>query len=47
MTDANSLHAPDAEWQAFVGKAILRFGDIELISLRCLAWIPTDKIAES
>lgn len=47
MTDATSLHAPDYEWQALVGKAILRFGDIELISLRCLALIPTDKIAES
>jgi hypothetical protein len=47
MTDAPSLHAPDAEWQALVGKAILRFGDIESISLRCLAHIPTDKIAES
>lgn len=47
MIDASSLHAPDLEWQALVGKAILRFGDIELISLRCLAHIPTDKIAES
>ncbi|TAJ16272.1 MAG: hypothetical protein EPO47_07700 [Rugosibacter sp.] len=47
MTDTYSLHAPDLEWQALVGKAILRFGDIELISLLCLAHIPTDKIAES
>ncbi|MDE1943708.1 MAG: hypothetical protein KGI47_11275 [Betaproteobacteria bacterium] len=47
MTDSSSLHAPDLEWQALVGKAILRFGDIELISLSCLAHIPTDKIAES
>jgi hypothetical protein len=30
---------------ALDGKAILRFGDIELIS--CLALIPTEKIADS
>jgi hypothetical protein len=47
MTDAYSPHAPDLEWQSLIGKAILRFGDIELISLRCLARIPTDKIAAS
>lgn len=27
-----------------MGKALLRFGDIELISIKCLAWIPKDKI---
>lgn len=42
---ARDSHA--AEWEALVGKAILRFGDIELISIRCLAAIPSDKIAES
>lgn len=47
MATQQPLHAPDSEWQALVGKAILRFGDIELISLRCLAQIPTEKIAAS
>lgn len=30
-----------------VGKAILKFGDIELISIKCLALIPTDKLDDS
>lgn len=47
MTDERSLHQLDSEWQALVGKAIVRFGDIELISLRCLAYIPADNISES
>jgi hypothetical protein len=32
------------EWEALVGKALLRFGDIELVSIKCLAWLPKDKI---
>lgn len=34
-------------WEALVGKAILRFGDIELVLLKCLDVIPADRIAES
>lgn len=36
-----------ALWEALVGKAILRFGDIELVSIKCLEVIPADAIAES
>lgn len=36
-----------ASWESLVGKAILRFGDIELVSLKCLEVIPADKVAES
>jgi hypothetical protein len=35
------------EWEALVGKALLRFGDIEYVSLRCLSHIPKDRIANS
>lgn len=44
---AASLAQEDEKWQAAVGKAIIRFGDIELISFKCLAHIPQDKIADS
>jgi hypothetical protein len=40
-------HADDSEWQALVGKAIVRFGDIELVSLHCLAHIPGETIGNS
>ena len=46
----NSPFANDhnaAEWESLVGKAILRFGDIELVSIKCLSIIPEEKIAES
>jgi hypothetical protein len=36
-----------AEWRTLVGTVILSFGDIELITLKCLAHIPTDNIYES
>jgi hypothetical protein len=39
-----STSAGHEEWEALVGKALLRFGDIELISIKCLAWLPKDKI---
>src|SRR5690242_10626716 len=32
------------EWEALVGKALLRFGDIELVSIKCLALLPKDRI---
>lgn len=47
MTSPPSPQDEDAKWQAAVGKAIIRFGDIELISLKCLAHIPQDKIADA
>lgn len=36
-----------AEWKTLVGTVILSFGDIELITLKCLAHLPTDNIYES
>jgi hypothetical protein len=39
-----STHTDHTEWEALVGRALLRFGDIELVSLKCLALIPADKI---
>ena len=42
---ATDQHA--AEWEALVGKAILRFGDIELVSIKCLSLIPSDKISDT
>ncbi|MBI2472522.1 MAG: hypothetical protein HYV59_14985 [Planctomycetes bacterium] len=36
-----------AEWRTLVGTVILSFGDIELITLRCLAHLPTYNIYES
>lgn len=42
---ASPEHA--ALWESLVGKAILRFGDIELVSIKCLEVIPSDEIGES
>jgi hypothetical protein len=42
---ASPEHA--ALWESLVGKAILRFGDIELVLIKCLEVIPADTIAES
>ena len=38
---------PPAEWEKLIGNSILRFGDIEYISVMCLSLIPTDKIADA
>lgn len=35
------------EWRAVVGKAIVCFGELELITYQCLAHIPSDKISET
>jgi hypothetical protein len=42
-----SLSANHLEWEKLVGRAILRFGDIELVSIKCFALFPTEKIADS
>ena len=34
------------EWRCMVGTAILSFGDIEFITLKCLAHIPSDTIVK-
>jgi hypothetical protein len=35
------------EWRAVVGKAIVGFGELELVTHQCLAHIPSDKISET
>lgn len=35
------------EWQQLVGQAMLRFGDVEYVSIMCLQALPYDKIANS
>jgi len=35
------------EWRRVVGKAIVCFGELELITYKCLAHISSDKIAET
>lgn len=35
------------EWESLVGRALLRFGDIEYVSVRCLDVIPSERIASS
>jgi hypothetical protein len=35
------------EWRRLVGQAILSFGDIELVTLKCLDRIPSDKISKA
>jgi hypothetical protein len=34
-------------WRAVVGKAIVCFGELELITYKCLAHIPSDRISET
>ena len=47
MKSPSSYDERVAEWEALVGKAILRFGEIELISMKCLAFLPVDKISDT
>ena len=35
------------EWRAVVGKALVGFGDLELITYKCLAHLPSEKIADT
>lgn len=42
-----SLPVDVAEWELLVGKAIIRFGEIELISLKCLAFFSSDQTTSS
>lgn len=35
------------EWHAIVGKAIVGFGELELITYKCLAHLPNEKIADT
>jgi hypothetical protein len=34
-------------WRAVVGQAIVCFGEIELVTLQCLAHIPSDRISQT
>lgn len=35
------------EWRSVVGKAIVCFGELEIVTYKCLAHIPSDKISET
>ena len=35
------------EWRSVVGRAIVGFGELELITYKCLAHIPSDKISST
>ena len=45
--NAPSTVSNHLEWEALVGRALLRFGDIEYVSIRCLQVIPRDRITSS
>ena len=47
MDEAQAMKAENDEWRALVGTAIVCFGDLELITIKCLAHIPHDRIAET
>lgn len=42
-----SASSDHLEWELLVGRALLRFGDIEYVSVRCLDVIPDERIFES
>ena len=46
MSIENHLRETD-EWRSVVGKAIVCFGELELITYKCLAHIPSDNISET
>ena len=47
MVSSDSHIAEIEEWQTAVGKAIVSFAELELITYKCLAHIPMDQISES
>lgn len=47
MTSLDKHERETQEWRAVVGKAIVCFGELELITYKCLAHIPSDKIAKT
>jgi hypothetical protein len=41
-------HRPhEAEWRELIGRAITCFGEIEFVSIKCLAYIPQDRFSGS
>lgn len=47
MAATDRYAAETEEWVGTVGKAIIAFGELELITYKCLAHIPSDKICET
>jgi hypothetical protein len=47
VEDFEKLQRETEKWRAVVGKGMVCFGELELITYKCLAHIPSDKIAES
>src|SRR3981081_4243231 len=47
MSDFDRHLRETEEWRGVVGKAIVCFGELELITYKCLAHIPSDRISET
>lgn len=47
MSASKPTNSAHTEWEQLVGKAIIRFGEIEIISLKCLAYFSRDRIGVS
>ena len=47
MDDFEQHQREIEQWRAVVGKAIVSFGELELVTHQCLAHIPSDKISET
>ena len=47
MSGLATAERENADWQVLVGKAILFFGEIELISVKCLSHIPVDSLGRT
>ena len=43
FSSKTNIQRDTEEWRTVVGKAIICFGEIELITYKCLAHIPSDK----
>jgi hypothetical protein len=47
MEDFDRHQREIEQWRAVVGKAIVSFGELELITHQCLVHIPSDKISDT
>ena len=47
MIDSNLQLDVLSEWRSIIGHAIVGFGELELITYKCLVHIPSDKIFET
>lgn len=47
MSDLDEYRRELEEWQSLVGKAIVSFGEVELVTHQCLAHLPRDAISKT